>query len=137
MIHKIKAHVRRGARQFAARHRGGVEDLAQHGAQIPGDECRGDRRRTRGSSGARKRLDAHRAYIVHLLETYPRLSAVKVLRKLHEAHGDLAVSARSARRYIRELKETVTRQAGSATTSRCWTWCPGCSARSTAGSCAG
>ena len=55
-----------------------------------------------------RRLDVHRTYIVHLLETDPRLSAVKVLRKLREAHGDLAVSARSARRDIRELKETVT-----------------------------
>jgi transposase len=55
-----------------------------------------------------RRLDVHRGYMVHLLETYPRLSAVKVLRKLREAHGELAVSARSARRYIRELKATVT-----------------------------
>ena len=54
-----------------------------------------------------KRLDAHCAYIVHLLETYPRLSAVKVLRKLQEAHGDLGVSARSVRRYIGALKEGV------------------------------
>ena len=54
-----------------------------------------------------KRLDAHRNYIVHLLATYPRLTAVKVLRKLQEAHGDLGVSARSARRYISALKQTV------------------------------
>lgn len=53
-------------------------------------------------------LEVHRAYIIHLLEAYPRLSAVKVLRKLREAYGELAVSARTARRYIRELKETVT-----------------------------
>ena len=46
--------------------------------------------------------------IIHLLEAYPRLSAVKVLRKLREAYGELAVSARTARRYIQELKETVT-----------------------------
>ncbi|MBK1723024.1 hypothetical protein CKO23_12290 [Thiocystis violacea] len=50
----------------------------------------------------------HRTAIVDLLERYPRLSAVKVLRKLREAHGDLSVSDRSARRYIKELKETVT-----------------------------
>jgi transposase len=55
-----------------------------------------------------RRLDVHRGYIMHLLETYPRLSAVKVLRKRREAHGELAVSARTARRYIRELKATVT-----------------------------
>lgn len=33
---------------------------------------------------------------------------MKVLRKLREAHGELAVSARTARRDIRELKTTVT-----------------------------
>ena len=43
-----------------------------------------------------KRLDGYRDYIVHLLATYPRLTAVKVLRKLHESHGDLRVSAGSA-----------------------------------------
>ncbi len=58
--------------------------------------------------GRNKRLDAHRSYIIHLLETYPRLSAVKVLRKLKAAHGDLSVSDRTVRRYIRALKEEVT-----------------------------
>ena len=60
-----------------------------------------------GQRGRVKRLDAHRDAIVHLLATYPRLTAVKVLRKLNEAQGDLGVSARRARRYIRALKETV------------------------------
>lgn len=55
-----------------------------------------------------RRLDVHRAAIVDLLERYPRLSAVKVLRKLRAAHGELSVSDRSARRYIQGLKETVT-----------------------------
>ena len=31
-----------------------------------------------------KELDKHRDYIVYLLQTYPRLSAVKVIRKLRE-----------------------------------------------------
>jgi len=57
--------------------------------------------------GRTKRLDVHRAYIEHLLETYPRLSAVKVLRKLASAHGELSVSARTMRRYIEQLRETV------------------------------
>ena len=57
--------------------------------------------------GRTKRLDVHRAYIEHLLETYPRLSAVKVLRKLQAAHGELSVSARTMRRYIEKLRETV------------------------------
>lgn len=58
--------------------------------------------------GRSKRLDAHRSYIIHLLEAYPRLSAVKVLRKLKAAHGDLSVSDRTVRRYIRALKAEVT-----------------------------
>lgn len=60
-----------------------------------------------GGQGRCKRLDVHRGYIVHLLETYPRLSAVKVLRKLAQAHGELGVSARRVRRYIEGLKATV------------------------------
>ncbi|MCP4824039.1 MAG: IS21 family transposase [Shimia sp.] len=55
-----------------------------------------------------KQLDEHREYIVHLLQRFPRLNAVKVLRKLKEKHPELAVSDRSARRYISRLKETVT-----------------------------
>jgi transposase len=55
-----------------------------------------------------KQLDEHRDYIVHLLQRFPRLNAVKVLRKLKEKHPELAVSNRSARRYISRLKETVT-----------------------------
>jgi transposase len=57
--------------------------------------------------GRSKRLDVHRAYIEHLLESYPRLSAVKVLRKLEAAHGELSVSSRTMRRYIEQLRETV------------------------------
>ena len=53
-----------------------------------------------------KKLDEHQAYIVHLLQEFPGLSAVKVLRKLKEKHPALGVSDRSARRYIRSLKET-------------------------------
>jgi len=56
--------------------------------------------------GREKRLDVHRTYIVHLLETYPRLNAVKVLRKLEQAHGRLSVSGRTVRRYIASLRET-------------------------------
>ena len=54
-----------------------------------------------------KILDDYRDYIIHLLQLYPRLSAVKVLRKLKEKVGELEVSGRSVRRYIRSLKETV------------------------------
>lgn len=54
-----------------------------------------------------KSLDAHRDYIVHLLETYPELSAVKVMRKLRQKHAELEVSDRTVRRYIERLRQTV------------------------------
>ena len=59
-------------------------------------------------SSRAKALDAHRDYLVHLLETFPRLSAVKVRRKLEEAVGPVAVSSRSLRRYLGGLREEVT-----------------------------
>ena len=55
-----------------------------------------------------KALDEHRDYIVHLLQTYPQLSAVKVMRKLREKIGEITTSNRSMRRYIHKLKATIT-----------------------------
>lgn len=52
-----------------------------------------------------KRLDDHRDYVVYLLTRYPQLSAVKVARKLRAHVGEIAVSDRSIRRYVRALKE--------------------------------
>lgn len=63
-------------------------------------ERQSDRSRT-------KQLDAYREYIVHLLENYPDLSAVKVLRKLKQKYEGLAVSDRSVRRYVEQLRKTV------------------------------
>jgi transposase len=54
-----------------------------------------------------KLLDQHRGYIRYLLATYPRLSAVKVARKLREKVGELAVSERSIRRYVQALKQQL------------------------------
>ncbi|MGM0915898.1 MAG: helix-turn-helix domain-containing protein, partial [Pseudomonadota bacterium] len=54
-----------------------------------------------------KKLDAHRDYIVYLLRTFPRLSSVKVARKLREKVGELAVSERTLRRYVQQVKSTV------------------------------
>lgn len=54
-----------------------------------------------------KKLDEYRDYIVHLLDTFPKLSAVKVQRKLQEKHPDLELSSRTIRRYVKQLKETV------------------------------
>ena len=52
-----------------------------------------------------KKLDAYRAYIIQLLQTYPNLSAVKVMRKLKAKIDSLSVSDRSMRRYIQALKD--------------------------------
>jgi len=54
-----------------------------------------------------KKLDEYRDYIIQLLQTYPELSAVKVLRKLKAKVERLNVSDRSVRRYIRSLKQEV------------------------------
>jgi transposase len=54
-----------------------------------------------------KKLDDYRDYLIQLLQTYPGLSAVKVLRKLRAKVDDLAVSDRSVRRYIRALKQEI------------------------------
>ena len=54
-----------------------------------------------------KKLDEYRDYIIQLLQTYPELSAVKVLRKLKAKVETLSVSDRSVRRYIQVLKQEV------------------------------
>ena len=54
-----------------------------------------------------RKLDAYRAYIIQLLQTYPNLSAVKVMRKLKAKIDSLAVSDRSVRRYIQVLKDEI------------------------------
>jgi transposase len=54
-----------------------------------------------------KQLDDYREYIVHLLETFPQLSAVKIQRKLRAKYPELAVSSRTVRRYVQTLKQTV------------------------------
>jgi transposase len=56
----------------------------------------------------RQRLDAHRDYIIHLLKSFPGLSATKVLAKLRAKEPQLAISERTARRYISHLKTTLT-----------------------------
>jgi transposase len=54
-----------------------------------------------------KKLDAYRAYIIQLLQTYPNLSAVKVMRRLKAKIDSLTVSDRSMRRYIQALKDEI------------------------------
>ena len=54
-----------------------------------------------------KRLDYCREFIIHQLQTYPKLSAVKVLRKLRQQYPALNASDRTVRRYLQALKQTV------------------------------
>lgn len=54
-----------------------------------------------------RKLDAYRAYIIQLLQTFPNLSAVKVMRKLKAKIDSLSVSDRSMRRYIQALKDEI------------------------------
>jgi transposase len=106
MIHKIKAWYDEGRGSS-------IRTIAQQ-LRISRNTVRnylrmdeGEIERYLSHKARKKRLEVHRAYIVHLLETYPRLSAVKVLRKLRQAHGELGVSDRTMRRFIRQLKATV------------------------------
>jgi transposase len=52
-----------------------------------------------------KLLDQHQGYIIHLLQKFPRLSAIKVQRKLAEKGIALEASDRSLRRYLNPLKK--------------------------------
>ncbi|XOZ32981.1 IS21 family transposase [Halomonadaceae bacterium KBTZ08] len=54
-----------------------------------------------------KRLDDYRDYLVYLLGEFPKLSAVKIARKLRAKVGELPVSDRSIRRYVHTLKDEV------------------------------
>lgn len=55
-----------------------------------------------------KRLDQHRDYIIHLLDKFPKISAIKIMRKIKDKYPELVVSHRTARRYINQLKLTLT-----------------------------
>lgn len=107
MIHKIKALHDRGkglgirtiARQLGVSRNTVKKYLRMDEESIQQRQCHRERS---------KRLDDHRDYIISLLGNFPGLSAVKVLRKLRERHPELEVSDRSARRYISQLKETIT-----------------------------
>ena len=54
-----------------------------------------------------KRLDAHRDFLIHQLKRFPKLSAVKLARRLQERNAALDVSSRSIRRYVYSLKDLV------------------------------
>src|SRR3546814_16503543 len=54
-----------------------------------------------------KRLDAHRDFLIHQLKRFPKLSAVKLARRLQERRGELGVYSRSIRRDVQAYKEQV------------------------------
>lgn len=54
-----------------------------------------------------RKLDTYRAYIIQQLQTYPGLSAVKVMRKLKARIDVLDVSDRSVRRYLNDFKQEI------------------------------
>jgi len=51
------------------------------------------------ATSRRKMLDEYRDSVIRLLRAFPRMSSVKVLRKLKDKVPDLTVSDRSMRRY--------------------------------------
>ncbi|MEN8250626.1 MAG: IS21 family transposase [Bacteroidota bacterium] len=54
-----------------------------------------------------KKLDEYQDYIVHLLETFPKLTAAKIQRQLEDRVGSLNIAARTFRRYINQLRQSV------------------------------
>lgn len=106
MIHKIKAlhddgnglSIRAIAEQLGISRNTVRKYLRQDVAAIDAAQTQRERE---------KKLDAHRAYMIYLLRTFPRLSSVKVARKLREKVGELDVSDRSLRRYVGQLKATI------------------------------
>jgi len=60
---------------------------------------------TKVDTSRRRRLDPYRPYIEYLLERFPRLSNVKLARKISQKFGEMPVSQRSLRRYVHLLKE--------------------------------
>ena len=66
------------------------------------------RTKLQNNTSREKTLDDYREYIIHLLQTYPNLSSVKILRKLKAKVSDLSISDRTVRRYVEKLKDTIT-----------------------------
>lgn len=106
MIHKVKA-MYDGGQGSSIREIARTLKISRNTVRkyLALDEASIDARLSDGSR--HKALDEHREYVVHLLETFPKLSAVKVKRKLEEKVGPLEASSRSLRRYISALRDEV------------------------------
>jgi hypothetical protein len=59
-----------------------------------------------------KRLDEHRDFLAHQLKTFPKLSAVKLARRLRGKVGELPASERTLRRYVQDILHTTVLELG-------------------------
>ena len=106
MIHKIKGlydqgnglSIRAISRELNISRNTVRKYLQMDEAQI--SACQDDRSR-------QKLLDTHRDFLIHQLKRFPKLSAVKLARRLQERCAELDVSSRSIRRYVQALKAQV------------------------------
>ena len=57
-----------------------------------------------GKREREKKLDQYKEWIVHLLQKFPKLSSVKIRRKMKEKFPEFEMSGRSFRRYVGKLK---------------------------------
>jgi len=104
VIHKVKSLYDEGrgeSRRAISRTLGISRDTVSKYIDMNEEEIR----QTMVEAASRqKKLDDYRDSVIRLLQTFPRMSAIKVLRKLKEKVPDLTVSDRSMRRYIGKLK---------------------------------
>lgn len=106
VIHKVKAMYDSGngsSMRQIARELGMSRKTVRKYLQMDEDQISG-----RLKNGGRKKvLDDCRDYIVHLLQKHPKLSSVKIERKLRAKGLEVQVSTRSVRRYAAELRQEV------------------------------
>lgn len=106
MIHKIKAMYDKGkgyskkqiARELSISRKTVKKYLKMEEGEIA--EYLKDKER-------QKKLDKYREYIEHLLQKYPKLTAVKIKRKLETKTKEETASERTYRNYVNGLKETI------------------------------
>ncbi|MBC8554945.1 MAG: IS21 family transposase [Candidatus Brocadiales bacterium] len=60
-----------------------------------------------GNQEREKHLDKYREYIVHQLQKYPKLKALKIKRKIETLAGKEVASERTFRRYVSNLKKRI------------------------------
>lgn len=106
MIHQIKALYKNGT-GLSERKIAKELGISRHTVSKYLKMTEAEITKTKSETDRAKRLDDYRVYIIQLLQTYPGLSAVKIMRKLKAKVDDLIVSDRSVRRYIQALKQEI------------------------------